>query len=131
MAVSVDFNELHSLINGLADKASNAGPIMQDVADWMAKQADQSFEKQGPGWAPLAPSTVKAKGSSIILIDSGNMRKSINGQSGSDYAEVTIDSPAGFHADGKPPLPKRDPLAFFSDATVEEASTLILDWILE
>lgn len=131
MAVKVDFSEFHSVINGMARRANNAGPIMQDVAAMLASQADAQFDKGGPGWAPLAPSTIARKGSSLILVDSGAMRKSIKGTSGSDYAMLTIGSPAGFHADGGPRLPARDPLAFFSDESVDGASALILDWILE
>jgi len=115
----------------MGERARNAGPLMADLAIMMAKSADEMFTQQGPGWAKLAPSTVKAKGSSIILIDSGGMRKSVKGASGSDYASITIDTPAGFHMEGGPHLPQRDPLAFFSDAAVDEAATLMLDWILE
>lgn len=131
MAVTVDFQELHEVIDAMKDRANNAGPIMSDVASMLVKQADQGFEKAGPGWQALAPTTIAKKGHALILIDSGNMRKSAKGTIGSDYAMLTIDSPAGFHADGGPNLPRRDPLAFFSDETVNSASTLILDWILE
>lgn len=131
MAVSVDFQELNAVINAMKDRAQNAGPIMQDVAAMLAKQADAQFDKGGPGWQPLAPSTIARKGHATILIDSGDMRKSVKWTSGSDYALLTIDSPAGFHLEGGPRLPVRDPLAFFSDESVDGASTLIIDWILE
>ena len=128
--ISVDFSEFHAVIGGMTRRASNTAPIMQDVADMLAKQADRQFDVGGPGWTRLATSTIAQKGHAAILVDSGAMRKSIKGTSGSDYAMVTIDSPAGFHQDGGPRLPARDPLSFFSRESVDGASALIVDWII-
>jgi phage gpG-like protein len=73
------------------------------------------FDSQGPGWEPLSASTVKRKGSTRILHDSGNLYASF--QKGA-AGNVTRINPTGaefgssisygvFHQEGTSRMPRR------------------------
>lgn len=65
----------------------NMVPVLQDELEPIERlHEDYFFDARGPGgemWAPLAPSTIAAKGSSVIMIDSGRLLASLT-QSGPD-----------------------------------------------
>ena len=53
-------------------------PVMADVGLAAMEDVEDRFNTKGYGtWVPLSPITIARKGSSEILIDTGNMRKSV------------------------------------------------------
>jgi phage gpG-like protein len=101
------------------------------------------FEAQGPGWAPLAPSTLEHRrgGSGMILQDTGAMAGTLGEFYGSDYAEVAAavayaiyhvsDEPRQQNAEGEDRLPQRDftNLGPFEAALLEDVGELIANQV--
>lgn len=65
---------------GKAMKAMIQGMPSEQVAELLAMQMKADFSKSlvSGGWTPNAPATVRAKGSSRPLVDTGEMRADIN-----------------------------------------------------
>jgi phage gpG-like protein len=59
----------------IGGRAVHARPAFEMLATWLMGLEREQFESEGQrssgGWAPLAESTVKAKGDSSILFDTG------------------------------------------------------------
>lgn len=51
------FDRLDALLLGVAERAADAKPWLNDVADKVELIAAASFHDEGPNWAPLKPST--------------------------------------------------------------------------
>jgi len=58
-------------------EAGDVKAIFEDIGIAGESVIQESFDSRGPGWAPNAPSTVKAKGSDAPLIDKGTLRHAI------------------------------------------------------
>lgn len=58
-------------------EAGDVKAIFEDIGIAGESVIQESFDSRGPGWAPNAPSTVKAKGSDAPLIDEGTLRHAI------------------------------------------------------
>ena len=56
-----------------------ADKLMDELAFRMETWSKKFFTDTDNGWAPNAPSTIKAKGSDRPLIDTGELRKAIRG----------------------------------------------------
>jgi len=69
-------NEAASKINKAIEQADvhRAYAVLGIAAEAVVQDA---FKDSGPGWDKLSPKTIALKGSSAILIDSGQLRKSI------------------------------------------------------
>lgn len=84
----------------------NLTPLMQAIGSVLEGSTRQRFaDKQSPNgvaWAVLMPSTVKAKnGRSNILVDSGDLIRSITFHATSDSVVVGTDRPYGkYHQTG-------------------------------
>ncbi len=110
--------------------ARNLGDTMAVVAEMLVSEVGDKFDQEGPGWAPLSPSTLaKRRGASAqILQDTGRLAASIRADSGPDFAEAATDvAYAVYHVSDAPRsrLPLRD---FFDlpDRVFDEASELLL-----
>lgn len=75
----------------------------------------------GNAWPPLAPRTVKRKGHSTILVETGRLKASLAGRSGDSIREVVDEGPgraglsfgtdveyAHYHQDGTTRIPQRE-----------------------
>ena len=84
----------------------NLTPLMQAIGSVLEGSTRQRFaDKQSPNgvaWAVLMPSTVKAKnGRSNILVDSGDLIRSITFHASNDSVVVGTDRPYGkYHQTG-------------------------------
>lgn len=78
---AVKRDELNKFINKQLENVFDGSPVDKALAliGIKAQQVSQdSFSNNGYGmWSPLLPATVKAKGSSVTLIDTGTLRASI------------------------------------------------------
>lgn len=71
-----------TIAEGLA-AGDNASDIMAVVADMLVSEVSDKFDQEGPGWAPLAESTLRQRrgGTAQILSDTGRFAGSIRGDS--------------------------------------------------
>ena len=72
------------------DRMLNLRPALAMVAAEVREDAAQRFEDEGPGWAPLAESTIAAKGGSRILFETGSLMDSL-AKLGGDHVEILTD----------------------------------------
>ena len=99
-ALNAHLSELQQRLNG------NLTPLMQAIGSVLEGSTRQRFaDKQSPNgvaWAVLMPATVKAKnGRSNILVDSGDLIRSITFHASSDSVLIGTDRPYGkYHQTG-------------------------------
>ena len=99
-ALSEHLTDLQQRLNG------DLTPLMQAIGSVLEGSTRQRFaDKQSPNgvaWAVLMPSTVKAKnGRSNILVDSGDLIRSITFHATSDSVVIGTDRPYGkYHQTG-------------------------------
>lgn len=87
---------------------------------------DRGTDALGRPWQPLAPETIRRKGHAQILVDSGDMRRSIDYQvdRGEGKLEVTSDSPLlpyhefGVPEEGLPRRPVMEPAAIWANQSL-------------
>jgi len=111
-AIDADFGELAGVIATFEKKGKNLGRMMPVVAEALKSAVDDVYEAEGPGWTPLAESTIeKRRGtSSKILQDTGVMASSTMTRYGQDYAEAWAHvGYAKYHASGTERMPQRNP----------------------
>lgn len=126
-------SNLAKVIGDLESQAGNVVDQMPVVAELLFGAVQDVFEAQGPGWAPLADSTVEArrnrnKGSIRILQDTGVLVGSIGKRYGSTYAEAVAGASYGiFHVTGTKRMPKRDftNLGPFEAPLLEDVAALL------
>jgi phage gpG-like protein len=100
-----------------ADRATNMMPAWDDVERRLQAAFERNFRSQGPGWAPLKPSTVRsriAQGYSPgpILTRSGSYRRaSTSGlkthKSPSELIALVPETPGKYHQKGTSKMPAR------------------------
>jgi hypothetical protein len=109
-------NAVPARIINLVELRVNAMDMMERIIEARFRlQSSRSYG--GRSWAPLAPETVRRKGSSQILVDSGSMRQSailaVAGtyQVGWDRIDWDVDQLiedcASYHMTGTPNMPPR------------------------
>lgn len=76
----------HQLL-GMAARAMEPRPLLELFAEQLRGLMGDIFGRQGPGWAPLAASTVAAKGSSTIGRETDAMMESLTTQGAEGHLE--------------------------------------------
>ena len=63
------------------------------AAEMLVAEVNDKFQSGGPGWPPLAESTLARRRGSVaqILVDTGRLAGSIHGVHGADFAEAATD----------------------------------------
>lgn len=113
----VDATAADTMLEGLLDRIEDPDPLLRFLGEEILDYEAEVFATGGFGvWAPLDPYTVKAKGSSRILVDTGGLLDELTRPGGrsvrvvGDAVEVVSDDPvAGYLARGARGMPKRDP----------------------
>lgn len=132
-AIDADFTELAGVIATFEKKGKQLSRMMPVVAEALKSAVDDVYEAEGPGWAPLAESTVaRRRGtSSKILQDTGVMASSTMTRYGGAYAEAWAHvGYAKWHATGSKDgtLPQRNPFnlgPFEADLLADVAELLV------
>jgi phage gpG-like protein len=137
--IEVDVSELEAAYSGINDALENADyrqPMKEEVAPALAKAHEAYFNAEaGPAgpWAPLAQSTINAKGFDTILIENGNMRSSLLFEGAANHIEEvseagltwgTSDPKAAFHMEGTRIMPAR-PFVGVTDPLADEIAEII------
>jgi len=103
-------------LNAMAAQAVNMRGPLSDAADLVLQSNELSFNVEGPGWAPLADSTVQRRGSAHpILEHSGRMKRSLTRRGGESRIRIQGDllsigskvPYAAFHQTGTRRMPAR------------------------
>jgi phage gpG-like protein len=111
--VSIDASELVGAIEAFEKRGKRLDDAMSVAAELLVSAVNDKFEAAGPGWAPLAESTLLRRRGSVaqILVDTGRLVGSIHSLHGPDFAEAATDvSYAVYHVSSAPRsrLPLRD-----------------------
>lgn len=129
--VSVDAGELSALLDRRQRRFGDLSAPLAVVADMLVAGVSDKFDQQGPGWPPLAPSTLAKRRGSVaqILSDTGRLAASIHGEAGPDFAEASTSvGYAVYHVSSAPrtKIPLRD---FFDlgDDVYEDIGAFLLD----
>jgi phage gpG-like protein len=130
--VRVDSHELAGAIYQLRARGSALSKLMPAFADALVAAVGDVYEAEGPGWADLAESTIKARRGSTykILQDTGVMAGSTSPGYGLDWAEAYAGAAyADFHATGTSRMPKRNPfeLGPFETDVLEDLAQMAAD----
>ncbi len=105
------------------DAAGDMSPAFRNIVDEFARIGWQQFSSEGQfasaGWAPLAASTIAAKGHDTILSADGDLEESLTGTTDGPLREVTIRRDemafvsrvdyARYHQTGTSRMPRRRP----------------------
>ncbi len=134
----------------ICERAFDFSPIWAAAYGIFLRGEADRFDAEGPGWAPLKPSTVARKGFATILVETGKMRESLtqagaegavfrpsaaNAEMGTAYrsprqggqwAAVAL---ASFHQEGTDRMPAR-PVIDPEDAYSDEFGPLLAGWLL-
>lgn len=129
--VHLDAAGLTALIARYEHRAGDLSEPMSVVAEMLTAAVSDKFDQGGPGWQPLAESTLlKRRGSTAqILVDTGRLAASIQGDHGPDFAEASTSvSYAVYHVSSAPRsrIPLRD---FFdvSEDVFEDIGAFLLE----
>lgn len=114
----INLDNVQKALDNLTEKINNPPEqLMRRLGETAIEDIDQRFMTRGYGtWAPLKPSTIKRKGNSMVLIDTGAMLSSVN-ISKLTQDSVEVDVPFGgktrnpkvpvFHQEGTKRMPQR------------------------
>ena len=113
MRVTVNVRPKQTELDGMIKRLENLQPALEPAADALVKLVDDSFLNAqtpwGDAWKPLAESTIRRKGSSRPLVDSGVLKNSITAKAEKLRILLGTNVPyAGFHQFGTPNIPKRE-----------------------
>lgn len=127
-ALGEHLNALQQRLNG------DLTPLMKAIGSLLEGSTRQRFaDKQSPSgvqWAVLLPQTIKAKnGRANILVDSGDLVRSITFHAAGDSVVVGTDRPYGkYHQTGTQHMVAR-PFLGLSDDDKREITDLIHDYL--
>jgi phage gpG-like protein len=129
--VHVDVSDLAGALDAFARRGGRLDDTMAIAAEVLVAAVNDKFQASGPGWAPLAESTLLRRRGAVaqILLDTGRLAGSIHGMHGSDFAEAATDvSYAVYHVSSAPrsKLALRDFLDL-PDHVFDDILELILD----
>lgn len=97
--LKIDDRAFLRTLNNIAALGVNAGPLMGMLAEDMHQAVMDNFDAQGrPAWLGLHPGTIAGRSKrghwpGKILTESANLRKSIQRDSGVNYARVGTNEP--------------------------------------
>jgi len=74
----------------LAEFAQDLSEPFREISKDFQRVEGERFNRQGPGWAPLAPATLLRKRGPSILVETGALKESLMG--GAGFIEVITDS---------------------------------------
>lgn len=74
-----------------AGRMEDISPALRAIAGEVREDASERFGAEGPGWAPLAESTIARKGNDRILFETGSLLASL-AELGGEHVEVITDS---------------------------------------
>lgn len=130
MEAHIDISQLKKVIHDFELRGRGIGGVMPAIAEILVEEVDTVFEVSGPGWEPLKPSTLLKRRASTDpkpMIDTANLRGSVHGEHGSDFAEAATNVPyVVFHLEGGPVIPQRNPFEIDEDHAYAQITELLV-----
>lgn len=131
--VSNELGETADKLNHAYIALGDLTPLMRDIGAYLEGSTRQRFaDKQAPSgiaWENLLPSTQKQKGDNNILIDSGDLVRSLTHYASSNSVTVGVSEPYGvYHQLGTKHITAR-PFLGISDNDNNEIDVLINDYL--
>jgi phage gpG-like protein len=129
--VCLDASELEGALDAFAKRGGRLDDAMTIAAEMLVTAVNEKFEASGPGWKPLAESTLLRRRGAVaqILVDTGRLAGSIHGAHGADFAEAATDvAYAVYHVSSAPR--SRVPLRDFFELP-EHVFDDILEFVLD
>lgn len=141
-----DRKRIQQMMDNVAKGVSSLKPFFQAAEMHMIDSLTQNFEAGGrpQKWAPLSPVTIEMKGSSAVLQDQGDLKRSVNaGNTSISKWELQLwagDEKATFHqfADVDPSsqfgmtnakgMPMR-PFIMFQDGDIKEIERILIKYV--
>jgi len=126
--VKVESN-LARVLREMRQQSEKVHTLLPAIAEMLVSAVEDVFEAEGPGWEPLAESTLKARrGTSHKILQDTGLFAGIDPAWGDTYAEAAAGvSYAIFHVEGTVHMPKRNPfdLGPFESPLLDEVASLI------
>lgn len=142
-SVSIHFNTrpYSERLEELLDRYDDMGEVMDDIADYMVRSIQNRIlrlkrdPKTGQRWQPLAESTIRKKGHSSILFDSGELARSVEVTNVEDdgfvvAAEADHASYMQFGTTGRRAVPAR-PFIGFSETNKRRIQRMMTDYLAD
>ena len=113
LLVQVDDADIQALLDNTLAALENPEPLLRTIGETIrvnvAGRLASNTDPTGAPWAPLAEATLaRKKGRGSTLVDSGDMRRSLTYNLGSDYVEIGFGEPyAQYHETGTERMPRR------------------------
>jgi phage gpG-like protein len=121
-------------IDGIGDRLNRPDQLLDVLVDEAHKYEDEVFATGGHGsWPALSAGTVALKGSSRILVDSGDLLAALTTSSDlmGDDASISADvAYAGYLKRGTGRMPARDPAPEPPQSVVNDWAETLLDEIV-
>jgi len=135
-----DLKQLGGILLDIEERAQNADyestlqPFLETLEKTHAEQFRGQQDSSGSAWAPLAPSTIAAKGHNRILYETGALEESLTSGGGDAIREVfdrglvfgTSTEYAIFHQEGTSRMPARPPVGM-QEATLDTMTNAVAD----
>jgi phage virion morphogenesis protein len=92
--IEVDDRGVIAALNELLRRGGDLSPAMASIGAELLSLTEGAFAAQGPGWPPLAPSTIKGREKrgkwpgKMLQLSAGGLAASIQVESGADYVEI-------------------------------------------
>lgn len=123
------------LLDDIGDRLNRPEQLLDVLVDEVHEYERDVFATGGHGtWPGLSPATVAGKGSSQMLVDSGDLLAALTNNADllGDEAAVTADvAYAGFHKSGTGRMPRRDPAPAPPESVTGEWARTLLDVIVD
>lgn len=134
-SVDLEDSAASRFLDGIHDRLNRPEHLLDALVDEVHKYERDLFDSAGDGaWPALSEKTVQLKGSSRILVDSGDLLDQLTTASdisGDDAEVVARTAYARFHKYGTGRMPRRDPAPEPSSAKVGEWAEVLLDTIVD
>jgi len=134
--IDVDTRAAERFLGDIFDRVDQPRPLLQLLAGELRAYEEEVFATAGFGtWAALDPSTVRAKGSSRILVDTAGLLDSLTKPGAERITEESVtllsDSPAAAYLKrGARGMPKRDPAPVPPASKVSEWAQDLLGYLV-
>lgn len=134
-SVEIEDGAARRFLDGIHDRLNRPDHLLDVLVDEVHQYERDLFDSAGDGaWPALTGKTISLKGSSRILVDSGDLLEQLTSASdiSGDEAEVVARTAyARFHKHGTSRMPRRDPAPEPSAAKVGEWAEVLLDAIVD
>lgn len=130
--------DLAHVFDSLTRRGKNLGRLTPIIAEMLVVAVQDRIEAEGPGWPPLAKSTLakrrKRGRGAKMLQDTSHLIQNIHGEHGPDFAEAATNVPyIKYHLRGGEIIPKRNPFELEpkeADRIADEVVDMLLSELL-